>query len=51
MESLTRSRTRSKSGSSRSPARPHEKQRFPIGPASAKKLGYDSAEIDALPPP
>jgi len=28
---------------------PHEKQPFAIGPESAKKLGYDPAEIDALP--
>jgi arsenite methyltransferase len=28
---------------------PHEEQPFPIGPASAKRLGYDDAEIDALP--
>jgi arsenite methyltransferase len=28
---------------------PHEKQPFAIGPESAKALGYDAAEIDALP--
>jgi SAM-dependent methyltransferase len=28
---------------------PHEEQPFPIGPASAKRLGYEAAEIDALP--
>jgi SAM-dependent methyltransferase len=28
---------------------PHEEQKFPVGPASAKTLGYDAAEIDALP--
>jgi SAM-dependent methyltransferase len=28
---------------------PQAKQRHPIGPASAKRLGYDAAEIDALP--
>jgi SAM-dependent methyltransferase len=28
---------------------PHEKHPFPIGPGSAKQLGYDAAEIDALP--
>lgn len=30
---------------------PRAKQRHPIGPASAKRLGYDPAEIDALPAP
>ena len=29
---------------------PQEKQPFAIGPDSAKRLGYDAAEIDALPP-
>lgn len=29
---------------------PHEEQPFAIGPDSAKRLGYDAAEIDALPP-
>jgi SAM-dependent methyltransferase len=29
---------------------PECETRFPIGPASAKKLGYDAEEIDALPP-
>lgn len=29
---------------------PQAKQRHPIGPDSAKRLGYDAAEIDALPP-
>jgi arsenite methyltransferase len=28
---------------------PHERQPFAIGPESAKTLGYDPAEIDALP--
>jgi len=28
---------------------PKEEQRFPVGPASAKRLGYDAQEIDALP--
>ncbi len=28
---------------------PHAQQRHPTGPASAKKLGYDPAEIDGLP--
>ena len=28
---------------------PQARQRFPIGPTSAKRLGYDAAEIDALP--
>lgn len=28
---------------------PQAKQRHPTGPASAKRLGYDAAEIDALP--
>jgi hypothetical protein len=27
---------------------PNLKRKFPIGPASAKKLGYDRAEVDAL---
>ena len=29
---------------------PHGGQPFPVGPDSAKGLGYDAAEIDALPP-
>jgi SAM-dependent methyltransferase len=29
---------------------PDQETRFPVGPASAKKLGYDPNEIDALPP-
>lgn len=29
---------------------PQAKQRHPIGPDSARRLGYDAAEIDALPP-
>ena len=29
---------------------PHEEQKFPVGPASAKRLGYDANEIDSLPP-
>src|SRR5581483_12432166 len=28
---------------------PQSERTFPVGPASAKKLGYDAAEIDALP--
>lgn len=28
---------------------PQEERKFPVGPASAKRLGYDAAEIDALP--
>lgn len=28
---------------------PHARQRHPTGPASARKLGYDPAEIDGLP--
>ncbi len=28
---------------------PQSEQKFPVGPASAKKLGYAAAEIDALP--
>jgi SAM-dependent methyltransferase len=28
---------------------PHEEQKFPVGAASAKRLGYDAAEVDALP--
>jgi hypothetical protein len=27
---------------------PELEQKFPVGPASAKKLGYDPNEIDAL---
>src|SRR5262245_49828378 len=30
---------------------PDWETRFPVGPASAKRLGYDPPEIDALPPP
>src|SRR5262245_42630534 len=29
---------------------PGQEKKFPVGHASAKKLGYDPAEIDALPP-
>ncbi len=29
---------------------PGQERKFPVGPGSAKKLGYDPAEIDALPP-
>lgn len=29
---------------------PDQEKKFPVGPASAKKLGYDPKEIDALPP-
>lgn len=28
---------------------PKEEQKFPVGPASAKRLGYDAKEIDGLP--
>jgi arsenite methyltransferase len=28
---------------------PQEEQKFPVGPASAKRLGYDAAEIDVMP--
>jgi arsenite methyltransferase len=28
---------------------PQEEQKFPVGPTSAKRLGYDAHEIDALP--
>src|SRR5438552_13864936 len=28
---------------------PDQEKKFPVGPASAKKLGYDPQEIDALP--
>jgi arsenite methyltransferase len=28
---------------------PEQEQKFPVGPASATKLGYDHQEIDALP--
>lgn len=30
---------------------PNQEKKFPVGPASAKKLGYDPKEIDALPDP
>jgi SAM-dependent methyltransferase len=29
---------------------PDQEKKFPVGPASARKLGYDPQEIDALPP-
>jgi SAM-dependent methyltransferase len=29
---------------------PEHETKFPVGPASAKRLGYDPQEIDALPP-
>ena len=29
---------------------PQEEQKFPVGPASAKQLGYDAHDIDNLPP-
>jgi hypothetical protein len=29
---------------------PGQEKKFPTGPVSAKKLGYDPQEIDALPP-
>lgn len=29
--------------------RPEQETKFPVGPASAKKLGYDPQEIDSLP--
>jgi hypothetical protein len=29
---------------------PEQETKFPVGPASAKRLGYDPQEIDALPP-
>jgi hypothetical protein len=29
---------------------PGQEKKFPVGPASAKKLGYESKEIDAMPP-
>ena len=28
---------------------PDQERKFPVGPESAKKLGYDPAEVDALP--
>jgi hypothetical protein len=28
---------------------PDQERKFPVGPAGAKKLGYDPPEIDALP--
>ncbi len=30
---------------------PQEERKFPVGPASAKRLGYAAQEIDTLPPP
>lgn len=30
-------------------ASPGQENKFPVGPASARKLGYDPTEIDALP--
>jgi len=30
-------------------AAPQEEQKFPVGPSSAKRLGYDAREIDSLP--
>ena len=32
-------------------AAPSQEKKFPVGPDSAKRLGYDPAEIDALPGP
>ena len=29
---------------------PDQERKFPVGPGSAKRLGYDPAEVDALPP-
>ena len=29
---------------------PNQERKFPVGPESAKKLGYDASEIDSLPP-
>ncbi len=29
---------------------PDQETKFPVGPASARRLGYDPQEIDALPP-
>ena len=34
---------------SRIAASPDQERKFPVGPESAKRLGYDDAEIDALP--
>ena len=28
---------------------PDQERKFPVGPESAKKLGYETAEVDALP--
>ena len=28
---------------------PEQESKFPVGPESAKKLGYEPAEVDALP--
>jgi len=30
---------------------PDQERKFPVGPESAKKLGYETAEVDALPTP
>jgi SAM-dependent methyltransferase len=30
---------------------PGQEKKFPVGPESARKLGYDPTEIDTLPPP
>src|ERR1017187_7086302 len=30
-------------------ATPNQERKFPVGPESAKKLGYEPAEVDALP--
>src|SRR3954447_19601629 len=29
---------------------PEKERKFPVGPASARKLGYDPQEVDSLPP-
>ena len=29
--------------------KPERERKFPVGPASAKKLGYEPTEVDALP--
>jgi arsenite methyltransferase len=48
-ESLDQNKTDIKQRFVKVALEPQAKQRHPIGPASAKRLGYDAAEIDALP--
>jgi len=48
-ESLEQIKTQIKQRFVKVALEPQAKQRHPTGPASAKHLGYDAAEIDALP--